>query len=114
MTNIKYKRYSDYLFPEIEIKEIKGSLGKYGTMRRSFLKEHKPMTYNDMVLAETLFSHLYKVQEEASKRLEVLMEQLLEAIPAPIKKENQMVWVQHMNLLKAQAEELVLEELVYC
>ncbi|WP_279121872.1 TnpV protein [Holdemania filiformis] len=72
------------------------------------------MTYDDMILSETLFTHLLEVQEIASQRLELMMKQLLEQNPAPDKKNNQMDWVKHMNTLKVQAEEIVLSELVYC
>ena len=114
MNELPYKRYGDYQLPEIKIKQCNGRLGKYGAMRKQFLKEHKPMTYDDMILSETLFPHLLEVQEIASQRLELLMKQLLEQNPAPDKKNSQMDWVKYMNTLKVQAEEIVLSELVYC
>ena len=114
MNELTYKRYGDYQLPEIKIKQCNGRLGKYGAMRKQFLKEHKPMTYDDMILSETLFPHLLEVQEIASQRLELLMKQLLEQNPAPDEKNSQMDWVKYMNTLKVQAEEMVLSELVYC
>lgn len=115
MTNkISYYKHNDYLLPSIILKEMKnGCMGKYGRLRREFLKEHRPITFNEMVLSETLFPHLYEVQDTAVKRMELLMEQLLVKYPSPNKKENQLAWVQHMNMLKAVAEELVLSELIY-
>ncbi|WP_395815276.1 TnpV protein [Clostridium sp. C45] len=110
---ITYNQIGEYLIPDIELQTTETkSLGKYARMRRAFLKENKPMTYNDMILTETLFPHLWEVDETANKRMELLMNQLLEKNPAPNKKENQMDWVKHMNMLKAQAEEVVMSELI--
>ncbi|MCR0176106.1 TnpV protein [[Clostridium] innocuum] len=111
---MNYLKVGEYLIPDIQLQNSEAKpLGKYGNMRRTFLKEHKPMTYDDMILSETLFPHLWEVQETATKRIELLMKELLEKNPAPDKKVQQMLWVQHMNSLKAQAEEIVLTELVY-
>lgn len=112
MNELTYKQHEEYQIPKIKIKQCNGRLGKYGAMRKQFLKEHKPMTYDDMILSETLFPHLLKVQEIASQRLEFLMKQLLEQNPAPDKKNNQMDWVKHMNTLKVQVEEIILAELI--
>ncbi|MFR6143105.1 MAG: TnpV protein [Finegoldia sp.] len=112
-TQMNYSKVGEYLIPEIQLQNTEAKpLGKYARMRRAFLKENRPMTYNDMILTETLFPHLWEVDETANKRMEVLMNQLLEKNPAPSKKENQMSWVQHMNALKAQAEEVIMTELI--
>lgn len=104
----------DYYVPEIKLTEIEiKELGKYGRIRRTFLREEMPMVYDDLVLTEKLFPHLYEVQECAAKRVEVIMEGLLEKNPAPDKEQDAMAWTRHMNMLKAQAEEAVMEEMVY-
>lgn len=72
------------------------------------------MTYNDMILNEMLIPHLMEVQETAQHKMELLMEQLLQKNPAPNKKVNQMAWVQHMNSLKSEAEEIVMTEIICC
>lgn len=112
--NLTYTQCGDYLIPGIRL-EHKGTqmLGKYGRMRRIFLEQNNPMLFNDMVLTETLFPHLWEVQETCEKRMELLMEELLAKNPAPDKATQQLAWVAHMNSLKAQAEEIVLRELVY-
>ncbi len=71
------------------------------------------MLFNDMVLTETLFPHLWEVQQTCEKRMELLMVDLLEKNPAPDKATQQFAWVSHMNTLKAQAEEIILQELIY-
>ena len=104
----------DYLIPLIELQLIEEKrLNKYGRMRRAFLQEQKPILFDDLVLTEQLFSHLYEVQEIAEKRVEVIMAGLLEKNPAPDKEKDAMAWVKHMNLLKAMAEEVVVAELLY-
>lgn len=104
----------DYFIPIIELKPVEDKgLNKYGRMRRAFLQEQKPMLFDDLVLTEQLFPHLYEVQEIAEKRVEVIMTGLLEKNPVPDKETDAMAWVRHMNLLKAMAEEIVVREVIY-
>ena len=69
--------------------------------------------FDDLVLTEQLFPHLYEVQEIAEKRVKVIMAGLLEKIPAPDKESDAMAWVRLMILLKAMAEEVVVREVIY-
>lgn len=104
----------DCFIPTIELKPVEDKiLNKYGRMRRVFLQEHNPILFDDLVLTEQLFQHLYEVQEIAEKRVEAIMAGLLEKNPAPDKKTDAMTWVRHMNLLKAMAEEVVVREVIY-
>lgn len=104
----------DYLIPLIKLQPAEEKrLGKYGRMRRAFLQDHNPILFDDLVLTEQLFPHLYEVQEIVEKRVEVIMAGLLEKNPAPDKETAAMDWVKHMNLLKAMAEEVVVAELLY-
>ena len=110
---ITYRQEWDYLLPEIELNvTMEKPLGKYGRMRRAYLKENNPVLYSDLVLTEQLFPHLQEIDETAHRRLEQLMKELLEKNPAPDKKTNQMEWVRHLNSLKAQAEEMIQAELI--
>ena len=81
-------------------------------MRRAFLEENNPMLLNDLILSEMLFPHLWEIQRTATARIDQLMMQLLQKDPAPDKKTDPMAWTQHMNSLKAQAEEIVTAELI--
>ena len=104
----------DYFIPAIELKPVEDKiLNKYGRMRRVFLQEHNPILFDDLVLTEQLFPHLYEVQEIAEKRVEVIMAGLLEKNPAPDKETDAIAWVRHMNLLKEMAEEIVVREVIY-
>ena len=112
--NLTYIQYGDYYIPDIRLAHTETQpLGKYGRMRRTFLEQNKPMLFNDMVLTETLFPHLWEVQKTCEKRIGLLMTELLAKNPAPDKATQQLAWVAHMNSLKAQAEEIILPELVY-
>ena len=104
----------DYFIPTIELKPVEDKvLNKYGRMRRVFLQEHKPILFDNLVLTEQLFPHLYEMQEIAEKRVEVIMAGLLENNSAPDKEKDPMAWVRHRNLLKAMAEKVVVREVIY-
>ena len=111
--NVTYSTVGDYLLPNLTLSQPKTPLGKYGRMRRNYLKQYRPVLYNSMLLNGTLYPHLMEVEQTAESRMQQTMEQLLKQDPAPDKESQQMAWVQHMNSLKAQAEELVLNELIY-
>ena len=111
--NVTYSTVGDYQLPNLTLHQPKTPLGKYGRLRRTYLKDHRPVLYNTMLLNGSLYSHLLEVEQNAAAMKEHLMIELLAKNPAPDKEKSQMQWVQHMNSLKAQAEELVLTELIY-
>lgn len=112
--NFTYTQYDDYYIPDLRLAHTGTQpLGKYGRMCRAFLEQNKPMLFNDMILTETLFPHLWEVQQTCENRMDVLIAELLAKNPAPDKETQQLAWVVHMNILKAQAEELVVSELIY-
>ena len=113
MKEVTYTQKGDYLIPDIQMETAEVQpLGKYGRMRRAFLEENNPMLLNDLILSEMLFPHLWEIQRTATARIDQLMMQLLQKDPAPDKKTDPMAWTQHMNSLKAQAEEIVTAELI--
>ena len=112
--NFTYIQCGDYYIPDIRLAHTSTqTLGKYGRMRRAFLEQNNPMLLNDMILTESLFPHLWEVQQTCEERMELLMTDLLAKNPAPDKATQQLAWVAHMNSLKAQAEEIALQELLY-
>lgn len=114
MKDLKYTQAGDVLIPYIQLMATEAKpLGKYRRMRRDYLQEHNTLLYNHLVLTEQLFPHLCEIQQTASERMECMMAGLLEMYPVPDKRRNQLAWVQHMNILRAQAEEAILEELIY-
>ena len=111
--NVTYSTVGDYQLPNLTLPQQEKALGKYGRLRRTYLKEQRPVLYHTMLLSGTLHPYLLEVEQTAESRMQQTMEQLLAKNPAPDKESQQMAWVQHMNSLKAQAEELVLNELIY-
>ena len=112
-SNLSYTQTGDYQLPNLTLPRQEKTLGKYGRLRRTYLMKHRPVLYNSMLLSGTLHPHLLEVEQTAESRMRQTMQELLKQNPAPNKEQHQMEWVQHMNSLKAQAEELVMNELIY-
>ena len=110
---LTYSRNGDYLIPDLELGETRGVIGKYGMLRKEFLREHRKITFDAMTLRNTLDKHLMEVDLSAKRKIESLMQELLKENPAPDKMADQMGWAQHMNQVQSQAEEMILEELIY-
>ena len=112
--NLTYTMQGDYLIPDL-IPPESPKVGKYGMLRRSFLRSHKQALYTGMMLEDTLNSHLEQVDKEANMLLEKLMTQMMleQGLTEELKSRNQMLWVQQMNNLRQSAEEVVLKELIY-
>ena len=110
---LTYHRKGDYLFPNLTVEEEEVTIGKYGMLRRTFLKEHKNSLYQSLFLTGKLNSHLEQIEKAAQERMDSQMEKLLEKNPAPDKEADPMAWTAHMNVLMAIAEESILTELVY-
>lgn len=117
MTELTYTKNGDYRIPDLKLSEEPEStpLGKYGMLRKTYLQEHRPILWNQMILSETLFPHLREIDETANRRLEQMMPELMKSagVTEELKARDQMKWVGLMNSLKAQAEEIILSELVY-
>ena len=113
--NLTYTRNGDYLIPDLSLSEQPDKpLGKYGRMRKSYLKEHRPILYNQMLMSEKLSPHLIEIDETAQSRLEQMMPQLAKEAGATeeLKASDPMRWVGLMNTCKAQAEEILMAELI--
>ena len=114
-TEIHYAQVEEYQLPLLTLPQTDDTelLGKYGRMRLAYLKNQRPVLYNRMLLNGTLWPHLQEVQRAASEQLERTIAALADKFPAPDKERAQLLWVAHMNGLKAQAEEVVVREVVY-
>lgn len=113
--NLTYTRNGDYMIPDLKIEVPEQPLGKYGRMRQKYLKERRPILWNQMILEETLFPHLLEIEQAAQRRLEQMMPKLASEAGATeaLKASDPMKWVGLMNTCKAQAEEVILAELIY-
>ena len=115
MSKLTYIRCGDYDIPNLKLSEQpETSIGKYGRMRKAYLKEHRPILYNQMLLSEKLYQHLLEIDETAQNRLEQMMPQLAKEAGATeeLKASDPMKWVGLMNTCKAQAEEILMAELI--
>lgn len=117
---LEYRKCGDYYLPNIvmseENKETKGKhIGKYGLLRLNYLKEHKQILYQELLLDNKLHEYLVKADEEANVKVSNLIKELAERENADenLKATNQFEWVQRMNNIKNRAEEIVIKELIY-
>ena len=114
--SLTYTMNGDYQIPDLKLTEQpEKPLGKYGRMRKAYLKEHRPLIYNQLLLTEKLYPHLIEIDETAQSRLEQMMPQLAKDAGATeqLKASDPMRWVGLMITCKAQAEEILMAELIH-
>ena len=112
---LSYTLHGDYYLPDLAMNEEEPTYSKYGMLRKQFLKEYRPARYQYLLMTGELTAHLNQVDQEARERVESLMKQMTEkqGVTEQLKMQDQMKWVGLMNNIKACAEEIVLQELVY-
>ena len=112
---LSYTLCGDYYLPDLVLNEEEPTYGKYGMLRKQFLKEHRPIRYQNLLLSGKLTAHLNRVDQEAREQVESLMKQMAEkqGVTEQVKIQDQMKWVGLMNGIKACAEEIVLKERGY-
>ena len=112
---ITYTKYGDVYLPDFIIEDDAKAIGKYGRMRREYLREHRPILFGLMVQNGTLFEHLIETEDAAQSRLEAIVPALTKAAGATeaLKAADQMKWAGIMNARKAQAEEVIFREIIF-
>ena len=116
--NITYHQDGQFLFPDLTI-EASGKpprpVGKYGLLRKTYLKNHCPAQYQALLLSGKLNDHLADIDEAATDRFIRLADRLakVQGITEALKAENMLLWIQRMNSVREQADEIVLREFVY-
>ena len=111
-----YELVGDYYIPQLTLPaETQRPIGKWGRMHRDYLKEHRPIRFNNLVLSGNLWTYLADLNEQVQKRIDTLIIQLsaAEEITEELKAADPMAWVQNMNNIQNRAEEIVLQELIY-
>ena len=111
-----YRQAGDYFIPNITLPDDgEYQIGKYGRMRRSYLKEHRPSLYSTLILDGILFKHLAEIDQACNERMETIISAMAkkEGVTEALKAADQMEWVRRMNSIRNRAEEIVLSELVY-
>ena len=112
---LNYILHGDYYLPDLEINEEEPTYGKYGIMRKQFLKEHRSARYQYLVLTGKLTEHLNQIDKEVREKVEMLAEQMAEqwGVTEELKMQDQMEWVRRMNNIENVAEEMALLEIIY-
>ena len=112
---MSYTLHGDYYLPDLVLREEEPTYGKYGMLRKQFLKEHRSARYQYLLLTGKLNEHLNQTDQGAREQVETLMEQMTEkqGVTEELKAQDQMEWVRLMNNIKASAEEMVLREILY-
>ena len=113
---IMYSKCGDYLIPDLALQEEElPPIGKYGRMRKRYLKEQHPVLFSELLLSGQLFPHLVVIDQACEGRMELLVTQMAEreGVTEALKASDQMAWVARMNSIRSRAEEIVLHELVY-
>ena len=112
---MSYTLHGDYYLPDLVLREEEPIYGKYGMLRKQFLKEHRSAGYQYLLLTGKLNEHLNQTDQEAREQVETLMEQMTEkqGVTEELKAQDQMKWVRLMNNIKASAEEIVLKNMIY-
>ena len=112
---LSYTLHGDYYLPDFVINEDEPTYGKYGMMRKQFLKEHRSARYQYLLMTGKLTEHLNAVDQEAREHVEILMKQMSKqlVVTEELKRKNQMEWVGRMNNIRSRAKEVVNNELIF-
>ena len=112
---LSYTLHGDYYLPDLVLNEEEPTYGKYGMLRKQFLKEHRPIRYQKLLLFGKLTAHLNQIDQKVTEQVEVLMKQMVEkqGVNENLKRRDPMKWVRLMNNVKASAEEIVMREIIY-
>ena len=116
MNELTYTRCGDYYIPDLKLSEQpEAPIGKYGRMRRRYLKEHRPGLYSSLFLSGKMYPHLLEIDRAAHERMDAMLPCMMEAagVTEELKARDPMRWVGLMNTLKAQAEKVIFQELIY-
>lgn len=111
-----YELIGDYYIPVLTLSsEEQRPISKWGRMHRDYLKEHRPILFNDLILSGQFWTYLADLNEQAQERLSLIVEQVKEAegVTEDLKAADQMAWVGAMNSIRNRAEEIILRELIY-
>ena len=115
-TGIDYVLVGDYYLPEIVVPQESRPIGKWGSLHRAYLKEHRPAVYTSLCLMGRLHTYLADLNEQATERCDRIIRQMMKAegVTEAMKAADQMLWVRSMNSILNRAEEIIRQELIYC
>ena len=114
---ITYTKRGDYYYPDLALPpQPTGDIGRFGRMRKKYLKEHQPDTFAMMLMKNTLTQHLIDIDRQANEQIDRITSRLAQAegVTEELKAADQMEWIRRMSSIRNRAEELVIAELIYC
>lgn len=118
MNEITYTKHGDYYLPDLTLPDNNDErdIGVYGRRHGEYLKTHRRVTYINLLTSGKLHSYLADINEQATDRLWTIVEQMKKAqgIAEELKAQDMMAWVGAVNNIRACAEEIINEELIYC
>lgn len=116
-TGISYTLSPDgYYLPDLILPdEPEYDIGRFGLMRRDYLKNHRRILFINLLTTCKLNEHLYEIDQAANERFELISRQMAqtEGVTEELKSKNQMLWVQKMNGIRNRVEEMIRDELIY-
>ena len=112
---IDYILVGDYYIPDLKLPEESRPIGRYGRLRREYLKQEHPARYSSLILTGKLWTYLADLSEQAEERLDLIIEQMkaAEGVTEELKAQNQLEWVGRMNNIRNRAEEIIKSEMIY-
>ena len=112
---IDYVLAGDYYVPEMKLTEEKRTIGHYGRLHREYLRQVKPMVFNELILSGQLWTYLADLDEQAAERKNVMMKQFMEkeGVTEELKKQNRYEWVRIMNGIRSRVDEIIMKEMIY-
>ena len=113
--DITYTKHGDYYYPDLTLPpQPTGDIGRFGRMRKKFLKEHQPDTFALMLMENTLTQYLINIDREANEQIDLITSRIaqVEGVTEDLKARDQLGWIQAMNSCRTRAEEQVIRELV--
>ena len=113
---IRYQLEGDYYLPVLELPEENRPIGRWGRLHKAYLKNHRPILYQSLLLSGKLYTVLADLNEQATERCSLIIRQMAEAegITEDLKANDPMRWVQAMNSIRSRAEEIIRAEMIYC
>ena len=113
---IRYQLEGDYYLPVLELPEENRPIGRWGRLHKAYLKNHRPILYQSLLLSGKLYTALTDLDEQAAERCSLIIRQMAEAegITEELKAKDSMRWVQAMNSIRSRAEEIIQAEMIYC
>ena len=113
---IRYHLEGDYYLPVLELPEENRPIGRWGRLHKAYLKNHRPVLYQSLLLSGKLYTVLADLNEQATERCSCIIRQMAETegITEELKANDPMRWVQGMNAIRSRAEEIIQSEMIYC